>query len=133
VAPPGSKPCNECVRKGVDVLNALPPAKFPLFLGEGHSILFSPPWLYKAPHAPPHPTVQKKQPEKRYIATSTVQVYPTRRSEKNLPPIIEPEFVNILKCNLAVIVRVQGFSLIVMIFLMIKHLIMGIWTTFQVC
>ncbi len=27
------KPCNMCVRKGVDVLNALPPAKFPLFSG----------------------------------------------------------------------------------------------------
>jgi hypothetical protein len=26
------KPCTVCVRKGVDVLNALPPAKFPLFV-----------------------------------------------------------------------------------------------------
>ncbi len=38
------KPCNVCVRKGVDVLNALPPAKFPLFVAEGYSILFYSPW-----------------------------------------------------------------------------------------
>jgi hypothetical protein len=44
-APTERKPCGLCVRKGVDVLYALPPAKFPLFLREGHSILFYSPWL----------------------------------------------------------------------------------------
>jgi hypothetical protein len=44
----------------------------------------------------------------------------------------EPEFLNILKCIPAESAS-TGFSLIVIIFLMIKHLIIGIWTTFQVC
>jgi hypothetical protein len=39
------KLCTVCVRKRVDVLNALPPAKFPLFVAEGHSILFYSPWV----------------------------------------------------------------------------------------
>jgi hypothetical protein len=41
----------------------------------------------------------------------------------------EPEFLNILKCDLAESVS-TGFQLIVMIFLMIKHLKIGIWVTF---
>ncbi len=43
----------------------------------------------------------------------------------------EPEFLNILKCNSAESAR-TGFQF-VMIFLIIKHLIIGICTTFQVC
>jgi hypothetical protein len=42
------RPCTVCVRKGVDVLNALPPAKFPLFVAEGHSILFYSPWFQQS-------------------------------------------------------------------------------------
>jgi hypothetical protein len=44
----------------------------------------------------------------------------------------EPELLNILKA-IQLKVQLQGFSLIVMIFLMIEHLIIGLLATFQVC
>jgi hypothetical protein len=45
--------------------------------------------------------------------------------------LAEPEFLNILKCNLAESAR-AGFQFDSH-FLMMKHLIKGIWTTFHVC
>jgi hypothetical protein len=41
----------------------------------------------------------------------------------------EPEFLKILKCDLAES-AITGFQFNCLIFLMIKHLIIGIWTTF---